>query len=55
LSRPAAPGPAAFTAANSKSPQRCVATMTASDASPDAETSNDTTRLVIDVYDKNDL
>jgi hypothetical protein len=47
--------PAAFTSGNAKSPHRCVAMLTATDAAPDAETTNDTTRLVIDVYDKNDF
>ncbi len=46
---------AAFSTANSKSPRRCVATLTASDAIPDADSSNNTTSLVIDVYDKNDF
>jgi len=45
----------AFTSHNAKSPHRCVAMATASDAAPDADTSNDTTRLVIDVIDKNDF
>jgi ELWxxDGT repeat protein/cysteine-rich repeat protein len=46
---------AAFTSGNAKSPHRCVAVLTASDAAPDADTSNDTASVTIDVYDHNDF
>jgi hypothetical protein len=46
---------AAFDSGNPRSPHRCIAILTAEDASPDADSSNDTTRLVIDVYDQNDF
>lgn len=44
----------AFTTTRSKSPARCVATLSAVGPGGATNTSNDTTRLVIDVYDNND-
>jgi len=40
--------------ASSKSPARCIATISVAGPGGDSEASNDTTSLVIDVYDKND-
>jgi len=45
---------AGFASANPKSPARCLATITASGPGGDTDGSNNTTTLVIDVYDKND-
>ncbi|HVM97994.1 MAG TPA: hypothetical protein VMT89_16485, partial [Candidatus Acidoferrales bacterium] len=50
--------PTQFDSLNSKSPARCTASFTASTSEPgnaEPNTSNDTTHLVIDVSDKNDL
>jgi len=47
---------AAITTPNAKSPQRCVATITATGPTdPDPDPTNNTTRVVIDILDKNDL
>jgi len=47
---------AAFATANTKSPARCTAVLTATGPSvPDPDPSNNTTRLVINVIDKNDF
>lgn len=46
---------AGFATANKKSPARCVATVTATGPGGDTAASNNSTRLVIDVYDKNDF
>ena len=46
---------AAFTTSNSVSPTRCTALLTASGALGDSDATNNTTRLVIDVTDKNDF
>jgi len=45
---------AAFTTANAKSPARCVAVLTASGPTGDADLGNNTSRLTIDVLDAND-
>jgi hypothetical protein len=45
---------AGFTTRNAKSPARCVATVTASGPAGDADASNNTTHLTIDVFDKHD-
>lgn len=42
-------------ARNAKSPARCLATVTVAGPGGDTDASNDTSTLVIDVYDKNDL
>jgi hypothetical protein len=48
--------PAAVTTSNAKSPQRCTVTVTATGPSdPDPDPTNNTTKLVIDILDKNDL
>lgn len=48
---------AAFHSASAKSPARCTATFTVADhlGGTDADPSNDSTRLVIDVSDGNDF
>lgn len=46
---------AAFRTTNSVSPTRCTALLNASGALGDSDASNNTTRLVIDVTDKNDF
>ena len=47
---------AAVTTGNAKSPQRCTATITATGPTdPDPDTTNNSTKLVIDLLDKNDL
>lgn len=46
----------AVTTGNAKSPQRCTATITATGPTdPDPDTTNNATKLVIDILDKNDL
>lgn len=44
-----------FMITNKKSPARCIATVGVTGASGDTDASNNATKLVIDVYDKNDL
>lgn len=44
-----------FLSGNAKSPRRCVALLTASGPAADGDASNNSTRLVIDVIDKNDF
>jgi hypothetical protein len=46
---------AAFTASNVRSPARCTALFTASGANGDTDTTNNSTRLLIDVTDRNDF
>ncbi len=46
--------PAAFKAAGPKSPARCIALISATGPGGEVDTRNDTARLVIDVFDKND-
>ena len=45
--------PLSFTTSNSKSPDRCVVTVSISEA--DGVGSNNTTQVVVDVIDKNDF
>ena len=45
----------AFLSPNAKSPARCTAVLTASGPGGDSDGSNNTTKLVIDVLDKNDF
>lgn len=47
--------PAAFATAGSKSPARCVALITATGPGGETSAANDTARLIIDVFDKNDF
>ena len=44
-----------FSTPNGKSPARCIAFLSATGPSSDADSTNNTTRLVIDVIDKKDL
>lgn len=44
-----------FATTNKKSPTRCTAVVTVTGPGGDTDASNNTTRLVIDVYDKNDF
>jgi hypothetical protein len=47
---------AAITTQNSKSPQRCVLTLTATGpTNPDLEPSNNSTKVTIDAIDRNDI
>jgi hypothetical protein len=46
---------AGFTTANKKSPARCVATVSVAGPGGDTDVSNNTGKLVIDVYAKNDF
>jgi Tol biopolymer transport system component len=46
---------AGFSTTSKKSPSRCVALITATGPGGDTDPTNNVTRLVIDVYDKNDL
>lgn len=46
---------AAFTTVNNRSPARCTAVISASSAGAGTDASNNTTKLVIDVVDKNDF
>src|SRR5262249_27343547 len=46
--------PSQFTSRNAMSPARCVAVLDVSGPAGDADSSNDSTRLVIDVNDQND-
>ena len=48
-------GAAAFTAGNAKSPARCTAEITVAGPGGDSDASNDITKLVIDVTDRNDF
>jgi hypothetical protein len=45
---------AGFHSPNVKSPGRCTATLTATGPGGDTESSNDVTKLVIDVFDQAD-
>jgi hypothetical protein len=45
----------AFASGGKKSPARCFATISATGPAGDTDASNNTTKLVIDVYDKNDF
>jgi len=44
-----------FSTANKKSPARCTATISVTGPGGDTDATNNTTKLVIDVYDKNDF
>jgi hypothetical protein len=46
---------AAFTTSARKSPSRCTATVSVAGPGGDTDASNNTTQLVIDVYDRNDF
>lgn len=46
---------AGFATANKKSPARCVATVSVAGPGGDTDASNNSTELVVDVYDKNDF
>ena len=46
---------ALVTTTNKKSPTRCIATVTVTGPGGDTDATNNTTKLVIDVYDKNDF